>query len=117
MTHSLQYFYFNSEFSSALSRAKAFLPGMAQADRQLKDKLNGMDEEQKKALQVDHVDEDAGDAFVEMNVGLMKEQQDEDWSEDSDPDSPASPAKEDHGNGFTTDSDSDSTIRLVLREY
>ena len=35
------------------------------------------------------------------------------WTSDSDPDSPPSPVRPDHGNGFTTDTDSDSTIRLV----
>ncbi len=78
--------------------------------------------------------------YVEMTVGLVQQQDcaddsesddnsiggdggrrklvefldSADWSEDSDPDSPPSPPREGQDNDFTSDSDSDSTIRYVI---
>ncbi len=71
------------------------------------------EEERREHLQVDHVGEGGeGDErrAVEMSVAVV-EQEGGGWSEDSDPDSPASEPREGCGNGFTSDSDSDSTIR------
>ena len=99
---------------SALSRARAFLPTLALADAQLKERMAAMTEEERREhLQVDHVGEGGeGDErrAVEMSVAVV-EQEGGGWSEDSDPDSPASEPREGCGNGFTSDSDSDSTIR------
>jgi hypothetical protein len=50
------------------------------------------------------------DRYVEMNVGLIRKNNsaaDDDWSADSDPDSPPSPA--DRDNEFTSDTDPDSS--------
>ncbi len=100
--------------SSALSRVKAFLPGMAAAEQELRVRMEVMgEEERRRAIQVDHVDESCGDAYVEMNVGLVEKGREADWSSDSDPDSPPSPPREGQDNEFTSDSDSDSTIRSV----
>jgi len=60
------------------------------------------------------VDDVQDGQYVEMNVAMVPEEdllgqkEDEEWSADSDADSPASPPKEE--NGFTSDTDSDSTI-------
>ncbi len=49
-----------------------------------------------------------GDRYVEMNVGIIqKPGKDNDWSEDSEPDSPPSPS--DRDNSFTSDTDPDSS--------
>ena len=45
--------------------------------------------------------------YVEMNVGLYENNKTEDWSEDSEPDSPGSPPERD--NAYTSDSDSSSS--------
>ena len=65
----------------------------------MKSRIEGGDE-----ISVENVKED--EYYVQMNVMKV----DEDWSEDSDPDSPACPARPGHGDGNTSDSDSDSTI-------
>ena len=77
---------------------------------------------------MDQVDEDKEERFIEMNIGIVEQSdqdedgddenaeennvnEEDDWSVDSDPDSPESPLKPGHDNDFTSDSDSDSTIR------
>ena len=48
------------------------------------------------------------DHYIEMNVGILeKATANTDWSEDSEPDSPPSPA--DRDNSFTSDTDPDSS--------
>ena len=86
--------------SDALSRVKSFMPQLQKADQELKNKIANGDN-------VNMEDVQDGEQFIEMNLGLVQKQNDdEDWSADSDPDSPPSPAERD--NAFTSDSDSSS---------
>lgn len=84
--------------SSVLANVKSFLPQMKKADEVLKSDLA-----QGKDVDIENVKEEQ---YVEMNVGLF-ETNSENWSVDSDPDSPPSPAERD--NAFTSDSDSSSS--------
>lgn len=116
--------------SGLLSRVKSFLPAMAKAQEKLNSDL-AADPELRSRLDVENIDKETedGSRVVEMNIGLMPEEDMEtldqsqlmashkvsaspgsDWTLDSDPDSPASPPRPGQDNGFTSDSDSDSTI-------
>jgi hypothetical protein len=64
-------------YLKALSAVRAFLPMLAAADQQ----LSQLSEEEKKRLQLDLVDDDSQDRYVEMNVALVE--QDKNWSSDS----------------------------------
>ena len=85
--------------SETLSKVKNFLPQLKKADEVLKRKL-----EEGHDVNIENVDKESN--YVEMNVGLF-ETKSEEWSEDSEPDSPGSPPERD--NAFTSDSDSSST--------
>lgn len=83
--------------SDALSRVKNFLPHLKKADEELKEQIV-----QGKNVNIEDIAEDSN--HVEMNVQLFENNE---WSEDSEPDSPPSPAERD--NAFTSDSDASST--------
>ena len=87
--------------SDVLSKVKNFMPQMKKADDDLKQKiLEGQD------VDIEHLNENS--KYVEMNVGLYENNKSgEDWSEDSEPDSPGSPPERD--NAYTSDSDSSSS--------
>ena len=86
--------------SDVLSKVKNFMPQMKKADDDLKQKiLDGQD------VNIENLKENT--KYVEMNVGLYENNKTEDWSEDSEPDSPGSPPERD--NAYTSDSDSSSS--------
>ena len=86
--------------SDVLSKVKNFMPQMKKADDDLKQKiLEGQD------VNIENLKENS--KYVEMNVGLYENNKSEDWSEDSEPDSPGSPPERD--NAYTSDSDSSSS--------
>merc|ERR1712141_613507 len=86
--------------SDVLSKVKNFMPQMKKADDDLKQKiLDGQD------VNIENLKENT--KYVEMNVGLYENNKTEDWSEDSDPDSPGSPPERD--NAYPSDSDSPSS--------
>lgn len=78
--------------SDALARVKNFLPQLKKAEEDLKNQM-----ESGQNVDIEDIEED--EKHIEMNVEL--------WSEDSDPDSPPSPAERD--NAYTSDSDSSSS--------
>ena len=89
--------------SDTLAKVKSFLPQLKKADQELQKQV-----EEGQNVNIEDVDEDH-DKYVEMNVGVLQQQHnpDQEWSEDSEPDSPPSPAERD--NAFTSDSDSSSS--------
>jgi hypothetical protein len=95
--------------SETLSRVRIFLPQIIKADEILQQQIQ-------RGENVDIESVKDGEKYVEMNVGLFEEEKNQDggggaagenWSVDSDPDSPPSPAERD--NAFTSDSDSSSS--------
>ena len=89
--------------SETLAKVKNFLPQMRQADELLKQKM-----QDGKDVNIENVDEQSN--YIEMNVGLYEQKKkdgEDNWSIDSEPDSPGSPPERD--NAYTSDSDSSST--------
>ena len=84
--------------SDTLSKVKSFLPQLKLAEDELKRKII-----EGKSVDIEDVGENS--KHIEMNVEMFEQKQQ--WSEDSEPDSPPSPAERD--NAFTSDSDSSSS--------
>jgi len=85
--------------SDTLSRVKSFLPKLKLAENELKRKID-----QGQNVDIEDIGENDS-KHIEMNVEMFEQKQQ--WSEDSEPDSPPSPAERD--NAFTSDSDSSSS--------
>lgn len=86
--------------SGALAAVKNFLPKLKKAEEDLNVQIeNGAN------VDIEDIEEDS--KHIEMNVELFQNNATNTWSEDSEPDSPPSPAERD--NAFTSDTDSSSS--------
>merc|ERR1712179_489657 len=93
--------------SSILERVKGFLPGMKTAQDDLEKRLKS-GELQPSDIDVENI-EATDSKFIAMEILKPNEDENSDnWSVDSDPDSEASSNPE-HDNDYTSDSDSDSS--------
>lgn len=87
--------------SDILNKVRNFLPQMAEAEMELNTALrNGQGDQ----LNIENVDDD--DKVIEMDVALVKENSEQPWTSDSEPDS--TPSQTDN-NDYTSDSDISSS--------